>query len=59
MIRKCKYCGNEFNTKKNVRCCCKCSALVDLRPGFVKVRDDLREMLGLERMGFVNADEVR
>lgn len=49
----CKYCGKEYNAwhKNRVNCCGTCSGKVTLLPEFIKARDDLREKLGLERMG--------
>lgn len=50
-MKVCKYCDGEvrYNGKDGV--CEKCRHKEPLRPRFVKARDDLREKLGLERLG--------
>ena len=53
----CKYCGRELKPKelkKTHRQCFKCGQKSVLLPCFVKARDDLRERLGLPRMGSAN-----
>jgi DNA-directed RNA polymerase subunit RPC12/RpoP len=49
----CKYCGKEFEYKvgKRLTACARCCDKVTLLPRFIKARDDLRELCGLERMG--------
>lgn len=51
MKNTCKYCDKEFNRKKKCKVCDTCGDKSPLLPDFVKVRDDLRELCGLERMG--------
>ena len=47
----CKYCGEHFKqTGKYPDICAKCADKAALLPRFVKARDDLRELHGLERM---------
>jgi hypothetical protein len=53
-VRTCKWCGQELTpkeTQNKKRMCSYCSAKSPLLPYFVKARDDLREALGLPRMG--------
>lgn len=48
-MSKCKYCGIESRLRGGV--CENCCRKKPLLPRFVKARDDLREKLGLERLG--------
>lgn len=53
----CKYCGEPlglYYEKKSMRACGKCREKVRLLPRFAKALDDLREKLGLERLGASN-----
>lgn len=49
----CKYCGKEYTDKGEYpkAFCGTCKAKRMLLPRFVEARDNLRELLGLERMG--------
>lgn len=47
----CKYCGEHFKPSGGVKNICnKCLSKTAVLPRFAKARDDLRELLGLERM---------
>ena len=49
-MAKCKYCGKE--TKNVIKCICdNCGGKKETADRFVKARDDLREKLGLGRLG--------
>lgn len=51
-VEVCKYCGKEYVPNGNrANTCGSCDHKVPLLQDFVKARDDLREKLGLERMG--------
>ena len=53
----CKYCGKplvDMYDKYQRLTCGGCSFKKRLLPNFVKARDDLREQLGMERMGANN-----
>lgn len=51
-VEVCKYCGKEYVPNGNrANTCGGCNHKAILMPKFVKARDDLREKLGLERMG--------
>ena len=55
----CKYCGGElpkYILDRHGKMCGKCIDKSKLVQNFVKVRDDLRERCGLERMDKTNAD---
>ena len=47
----CRYCGKEVTRLYARNTCKKCHEKVYVLPKFVKARDDLREKLGLERLG--------
>ena len=49
----CKYCGVEYDTHRAYRIglCPSCDRKVSSVRKFGKARDDLRERLGLKRMG--------
>jgi hypothetical protein len=55
-VKICKYCGIEYNPRRGYRygMCGNCSCKSVLLPKFIKARDDLREQLGLERLGATN-----
>ena len=56
MKRKiCMYCDKEFTDKGQV--CPTCSNKRRQIPAFIKARDDLREILGLKRMGWKRGDD--
>ena len=55
MMKKkvCKACGNEYNPHPKYvdGLCANCTVKSRIMPKFGKARDDLRERLGLERLG--------
>ena len=48
-MKTCKHCGDEHNGDNDV--CCRCQRMRPQIRRFTEVRDDVRELLGLERMG--------
>lgn len=50
-MRTCKYCDSQAKNINKDGVCENCRHKAPLRPRFVKARDDLREKLGLERLG--------
>ena len=53
-MKICPYCDKEYDAK--VSACPTCASKRRLIPAFVKARDDLREKLGLKRMGFARGE---
>lgn len=53
-VRVCKYCGKKFPDKGRGNVCNQCQYKHKGMSRFAKARDDLRELLGLERMGSKN-----
>lgn len=47
----CKWCGEPVTSGKLRDVCVNCQSKQAVLPHFAKARDDLRELLGLERMG--------
>ena len=47
---KCKYCGDLLYDRGYSKVCGRCAIKTSLLPSFIKARDDLRVLCGLERM---------
>lgn len=50
-MNKCKWCGKVYVYDCDTDCCGHCKPKAVMVEKFAKVRDDLRERLGLKRLG--------